>query len=263
MNKTHSITHEISLYIMAIFIVCVPLACVFGEQNIGWVDLDKVSRLAQPVQQIIDDVEDAVKPRKDEIEKKMEQLDVLKITFEQQRSILSEEQRKTREKEIAQLEQEIESMTTEINQMFGRMEQEQLTPAYDLVMKTIQEVARKKGIAIVFAREMVVWADSSIDLTNEVIDELNKGSQSFEKPSSQEAKQSEPPSVEHKTTTPMQPPATEPTPLPTPVKTLKPTPTPRPLVINESSIQEFSRENAPSARYPEVRPGDRITSGTW
>lgn len=144
-----------------------------GQMAIAWVDLDKISRLAKPVQQVIEETEEAVKPHKETIEKKMSQLDVLRYTYEQQKSILSEEQRKTREKEILELQKEIEDLSNKINQQLGELEKEKLAPVYDRVMATIKKVAQRKGIKIVLTREMIVWGEPTLDITDAVINELN------------------------------------------------------------------------------------------
>jgi len=165
-----------------IVLLMIGYACVLmgstespAQPVIAWVDLDKISRLAKPVRQVIDEAEESVKPHKQTIEKKMSQLDVLRYTYEQQKSILSEEQRKTREKEITELQKEIDDLANKINQQLGEMEKEKLAPVYDLVMATIKKVAQRKGIKIVLTREMVVWGEPALDITDEVIRELNSG----------------------------------------------------------------------------------------
>ncbi len=143
------------------------------QTHSGYVDLDKVSRLAKPIQQIINSVEETIRPHKEEAEKKMQQLDILRVTYEQQKSILSEEQRKTRQQEIAKLQDEITTLTENINQLLRKMEDEQLNPAYDIMMESVKRVAQRKGLKLVFSRDAIIWADSSLDITDDVIADLN------------------------------------------------------------------------------------------
>lgn len=144
-----------------------------SQTQSGYVDLDKVSRLAKPIQQIINKVEETVRPHKEEAEKKMEQLDILRVTYEQQKSILSEEQRKTRQQEIAKLQDEITTLSENINQLLRKMEDEQLNPAYEIMMESVKKVAQRKGLKLVLSRDAIIWADSSLDITDDVIADLN------------------------------------------------------------------------------------------
>ena len=144
-----------------------------GDPKIGVVDLEKVSKMAKPIQQTISSVEEALKPKKETVEQKLQQLDILRLTYDQQKAILSEEHRKNRLDEIKKLEGEITALSDEINALITEMEKKELTPAYDMVMKRIGEIAQKKGLTLVIPRDSVVWFDRSLDITDDLIDELN------------------------------------------------------------------------------------------
>ncbi len=186
-----------SIHILAIAIICTVVIVLCGttwsdeatatKPSVGYVDLQKVSYMAKPVQETISSVEEALKPKQQEAEKKMQQLDVLKMSYEQQKSILSEKHRKERQREIREIEDEVETLSEQINEMLTDMETNQLSPAYDMIMEQVRRIAQRKGLDLVLPVESVIWADPSLDITDDVIEALNSNSSSPEKSESTES----------------------------------------------------------------------------
>jgi len=165
--------------IAVIFILTIMTPIVLGERTkkenlpVAFVDLDRVSRQAIPVQKAISHIEKTLRPKQNEIEKKMEELDLLKLRLRRQRSLLSEEEIKRRQEKIKRLEDEIRQMTEEVNRFLDRMETERLGPAYDIVIKAIKNIAERRGIKVVLPSEMIIYATPEADITEQVIKELN------------------------------------------------------------------------------------------
>jgi outer membrane protein len=225
------------------------MAAAYDDSGIACVDLDKISKLAKPVQDIITSVEDTLKPKKEEVEGKLKQLDMLKLTYEQQKTILSDEQRKTRREEIAILEKEIQVLSDEINKMLNSLEKDQLEPAYNLVMNRIEKIAKRRGLKVVLMKEFVVYNDPALDITDDVIKELNTGKEveveSTPEPSptsrimKEETPVPEPEEVEVKATPPPTPP---PTPKPTSIVLKQDTPVPEPeetATVPTPAVRDF------------------------
>jgi outer membrane protein len=99
--------------------------------------------------------------------------------FESQKLMLSEQGKAAKLIEINQLKKQYDDYTTEVWGTGGKMEQknrELITPIVQKIQAAVQTIALKEGFSLVLdaSDAKIVYAQTDLDITNEVLDELNK-----------------------------------------------------------------------------------------
>ncbi|MDH4223442.1 MAG: OmpH family outer membrane protein [candidate division Zixibacteria bacterium] len=109
---------------------------------------------------------------------KME-LDSLETEFNKQSLLLSDEKKKEKE---SQLKQKKDSYTNHINQVFGpggkmeKLNAELTKPILDKINIALEKIALENNYVMIFdaVNGNVAWAKKGLDLTERVLEELNK-----------------------------------------------------------------------------------------
>lgn len=109
-----------------------------------------------------------------ELQQLQADVDSLQAAFEQQREMLSPEARERKQQEIRQKQQELQARASELEQQAARRQQELLNPILSDVESVIEEIRAEHGYGIVFdvANAGVMAADPSLDITEQVVKEL-------------------------------------------------------------------------------------------
>lgn len=202
-----------------------------GPLNIAYVDLDKIMSESEVIRKSVEDVQDEINEEREAIAEKLTRFKVLSESLEQQSTILSEKQKKTRRDEIEELKMTIEDQQDKINRMIRRSEREIVEPTLKRVEETINAVGKEIGFDLILRSDTVLYASERVDITDMIIRRIDeKGSlipDISEETISDEQKDisTEAISGEEREVIPMTP---TPTPwiTPTPTPTSTPTPTP-------------------------------------
>lgn len=97
--------------------------------------------------------------------------------YQQKQLVMSADAKQKREQEILAKQTEYRQRAQQLEQQFGRRQQEVMEPLMKKVEDAINAVRTAEGYAIIFdaASEAIVSADPSLDLTQKVIDRLKAG----------------------------------------------------------------------------------------
>ena len=149
-----------------------------AETRIGFIDSAKIFqdyRLAQDAQQQFDR---QVQNWRSEASEKQRTVDQLRAEVRDQGPILSSVKRQEKEEVLQKAIQEYENFVQEIWGPTGRAAQENERTTKEIVERirtVVEKLAGEKGLDIVFdaAGGAIVYADRSLDLSAEVVRELN------------------------------------------------------------------------------------------
>jgi len=179
--------------------------------KVGCVDLDRVMDEAASIRRMVNSVQENIKTEQETISEKLTRYKVLSETFEQQKSILTEEQRKTRRDEIDELKIAIEEQQDRINRMIRRSEREVVEPTLKLVENAISALGKEEGFDLILRADTVLFASERCDITMRVITRID----SDDKTSAQPIPEPEIPEDETVDEEPEPTPVATPTPAPT------------------------------------------------
>jgi outer membrane protein len=145
-----------------------------AEVKIGYVNL----------QRALNEVDEgrAAKARlKSEFEQKQKQLDdkqtefqKLRTEFEKQVGVLSEDARKQREEDLNRRFVELQTTFQQLQKELTEREREATRGIFDRMGTIIREIAEAEGYTMILEQaDAVLWAQPSLDLTNELIRKYN------------------------------------------------------------------------------------------
>lgn len=94
--------------------------------------------------------------------------------YQQKSVMLSPEEKRKREQEIVQTRTQLEQQAGQLEQQAAQKQNELMKPVMERVEKVISDLRQEEGYAIIFdvASAAMVSADTTLDLTNKVIERL-------------------------------------------------------------------------------------------
>ncbi len=149
------------------------------EQKVGYIDSEYIIKNYRTAS-------DAQRAYETEINKFKKNADSLKsiyelaqIELESQSLMLSDQGKTAKLIEIRQLKKQYDDYVTEIWGKGGKIEQknrELISPIVQKIQSAVQKIANKEGFSLVLdaSESKIVYAQSGLDLTDWVLDELNK-----------------------------------------------------------------------------------------
>lgn len=163
---------SIAIVLGTLFVFSVIPLNGYGESNVklGYIDLqDALSsslagkRAAEKLKKDRDALLEAIKAKEDELRAMQEQLS-------KQASLLTEETLKDKQDDFRRRMKEYDRFKTDSAQEWENKKKELEDKILSGVIKVVEELGKKKGFTIIFAREQgVLYASDAIDLTKEVI----------------------------------------------------------------------------------------------
>lgn len=155
--------------------VCFALA--FAQETslrVAYVNLDTIMMESRTIRNVINSVQDDIKGQQESMEEKLTRFKVLSESYEKQKTLLTEEQKNTRLKEIDELKLSIEDQQDKINRMIRRSERRLVEPTLKRVEKAIQAVGKEHEFDMVFRSDSVLYASERCDITGLVITKIDE-----------------------------------------------------------------------------------------
>jgi outer membrane protein len=149
------------------------------EQKIGYVDTEYILKNYRTAM----DAQRALETELGKYKKNADSLKILydnaQIEFEGQKLMFSEQGKQAKMIEISRFKKDYDDYVTEIWGKGGKIElknRELITPIVQQIQTTVQQIASKDGFSLVFdaSESKIVYAQTGLDLTDIVLNELNK-----------------------------------------------------------------------------------------
>lgn len=158
----------------SLFFLLFPYSLLWAQQEqpmkIGSVDLDRIMLESRAIRNLVSTVEADVKKEQDSMAEKLTRFKVLSEAYEQQKTILTTEQLKTRGQELDELKTAIEDQKDKINKLIRRSERELVGPAINLVDRAIRIVGKKEGYDLILRSDTVLFASDRCNVTTSVLE---------------------------------------------------------------------------------------------
>lgn len=159
-----------------------------GPPRVGLVDVETVSSKANLVRFKVEETQHEIDRLQKDLEREILNYQEIEKAAIKQSAVMSEKQMLQEEANLKARREKIGKMQIQIGLKIRETSKTVLQPAMNEIYKAIQSVARDKGISIVLRREMVLYADPAVDLTDAVIEYMN---QKFTEGSSKKKKKSD------------------------------------------------------------------------
>ena len=109
-----------------------------------------------------------------ETEKRQKEIRALSEKLEKERSLLKEEEAKKREEEIKKKQESLIFYINKVRQELDNRNRELVNKCRDEVLKGVRKFGEKDGYDYIFEKGVVLYGPKAKDITQEVIDYLNK-----------------------------------------------------------------------------------------
>jgi len=164
---------------VVLLLVCIGLVAtpVMAEtQKIGYVDLQKALNLSSAGKEAKEKIKAKVQTYDAEVRERQEELKKLKDDLEKQAMLLSEEARNAKERDYQQKVKDYQRFTKDIQETLQQTDADLTRKILESLLKVVQEVGKSEGYTLVLEKteSSIVYADESIDISDEVIKAFDK-----------------------------------------------------------------------------------------
>lgn len=167
---------------LGVLLVCtsvlMPVAAQAADARIGYIDSARIWVEFKDAAEAQQRFERQVQGWRDEAAEKQKAVDALKAEVKDQGPVLSALKRQEKETALTRAISDYESFVTDIWGTNGKAAQENSRATEEIiavVRRAVEKVAGQRGLELVLdvTSGFVIYADKSLDMTNEVLAELN------------------------------------------------------------------------------------------
>jgi outer membrane protein len=161
------------LFVIVTLLVSLPVLAQTETIKIGIVDADRIVRESVEMQKVYKDMQALVDKKQNELQKKQEEIAQMEDKYKTQASVLSGDAR-------AQLEEKIRKGYTDLDKFredskieIQTKESAALSEMEKKVAPIIGEIGKAGNYTLIFRKEAVVYMNTAIDITDQIVKILN------------------------------------------------------------------------------------------
>lgn len=147
-----------------------------AETKIGVMNVQKVISNSKIGQEIKGKLEEKMKDLRQAFKADEEELVALQQEIEKKSSVWSKEIKAEKIRDLQKMQRELKAKTDDANFEMKQLQNKEFEPVFKKLDSVVGDYAKKKGYSIILddMRSGVLFVDSSIDLTDIIVEELNK-----------------------------------------------------------------------------------------
>jgi len=145
-----------------------------GAMKVGFVDLDRVVKESRYISGQVAAINSQAQQLQEKLDQSTGKYARLAQQLDEQRTVLAKEQLDARMEELKQLRSDSQELDFRIKKLLSDSRSEILSPALEKAVNLVETIGRAEGYDLIVNGESVLFASKSIDLTQRVIDELDK-----------------------------------------------------------------------------------------
>ena len=159
----------------AAFFTMAPGVASFAsaESKLGYIDLQRIIETSEKGKTFRAQLFDFRKSKEEILSQKQEELNRMRKDFQQKSFTMSDRARLDREQEIRQKELDLKNLSESYRQdvlMEGRKLQ---TLMFKDLSDVITEIGEKEGYTLIVDKDVILYADDKINITDKVIEQYN------------------------------------------------------------------------------------------
>jgi outer membrane protein len=158
------------LQALSIAVLALPVAPALAQGKIGFVNTERIMRDSAPAQRAQKKIEGEFTKRDQELTRIADQLKRMQEDLEKNAMTQSESQRRTKERELADLDRDFQRKRREFQEDLNQRRNEELAQVLEQANRAIRALAEQEKYDIIF--QDAVYANPRIDLTDRVIKTL-------------------------------------------------------------------------------------------
>ena len=158
---------------LSIAALAMPVAPALAQGKIGFVNTERIMRDSAPAQRAQKKIEGEFTKRDQELSRIADQLKRMQEDLEKNTMTMAEGQRRTKERELADLDRDFQRKRREFQEDLNQRRNEELAQVLEQANRAIRALAEQEKYDIIF--QDAVYANPRIDLTDRVIKTLGEG----------------------------------------------------------------------------------------
>ncbi len=158
----------------AVAMILLLPALAQAEIKIAVLDVEGAILNSKQLQDARQQMESQFSDRRQQLEQLAEEGNQLKAKVEKEGDFLSADERKQLLLEIQSKFKQFQQMKQQLNQQVQQQEQQFLQQMRPQVLEILQTLVEKNDIDMIFNKRALVYGNPAMDLTAEVLEELNK-----------------------------------------------------------------------------------------
>lgn len=146
-----------------------------AEQKLGYVDFQRAIKEVEEGKAAGASLKRDFDEKQKQLNGKSEEVKRLQEEFQKQAALLTPEAKAAKGAEIERKMMETQEFYVKLQQDLSGKEREAMRPLADKMTAIVREIAEAEGFTMVFDRDSagLIWAPTSLDLTNELIRKYN------------------------------------------------------------------------------------------
>lgn len=149
--------------------------CAQAEFKLGYVDLQKAIQTTASGKKAKSELEGDIEKKKKELQKKEADLKKMQEDLEKKKSVLSDEVFMKKQNEFREEMMKFQEVVAKSQQEIQKKERELTEPILKKMKTIVDKLAKDKGYSMILeSSPMMLFADKSVDLTDEVVSAFEK-----------------------------------------------------------------------------------------
>ena len=168
---------KISLFVVMLSALVLSAGSLRAEDSlrVGFVDLEQALSASKAGASAQKQYETSVRSAQGKLDKKKKELERLQKEFVKQRESLSEDARLSKQEKLIGLEKDLKRSFQDSQEALQRQNAQLVGDLIKKIRKAVKEVGEEKGFTLILEKgdKAVLYADSAIDITGEVVKKFN------------------------------------------------------------------------------------------
>jgi len=160
--------------ILAILVMGLGFNAQAAEMKIGMIDFQQVVEKSEPGQRVEAGLKKEGERMEAELKKDKEELQALKDKMEREAMVMSREAREEKEIEFRVKARNLQEKDQRYRQEFVGKQRQEIDQLRKVVLEIAQEIGKKENFTMIISKVGVLYSDPTIDLTDKVVQLLNK-----------------------------------------------------------------------------------------
>jgi outer membrane protein len=156
---------------ISIAVLAVPAVPALAEGKIGFVNTERIMRDSAPAQRAQKKIEGEFTKRDQELSRVADQLKQLQQDLEKNAVTMSDAQRRTKERELGDLDRDFQRKRREFQEDLNQRKNEELASVVERANKVIKQIFEAEKYDLIL--QEAVFAGPRADITDKVIRALN------------------------------------------------------------------------------------------
>lgn len=164
--------YGISAVLLALAAGCTTMMADAAEIKIGFVNAVKVIEQAPQREAALKKLEAEFTPRDKKLVEMQQEIRKAEEDLEKNRLVMNDTERRDKESQLGALKRDLRRETQEFREDLNARRNEELAALQKMVQQVIVEIAKQENYDLIL--EGAVYASSSVDITDRVLEKLSK-----------------------------------------------------------------------------------------